>query len=78
MEKIFVPHELKTVEIDTEKHIFRVNGEDFGKGCTSFKIICNEYESFDIYVDIETTVHFSKIRNGALSETGSYNRRCAT
>lgn len=26
MEKVFVPHELKTIEVDVEKKIFRVNG----------------------------------------------------
>ena len=31
MSKIFVPHELKTIEVDTEKKIFRINGEDFGE-----------------------------------------------
>ena len=33
MNKIFVPHELKTIEVDTEKKIFRINGEDFGREC---------------------------------------------
>ncbi len=39
--KIFVPHELKTIEIDVEKKIFRVNGEDFGKRCDKFYIYCS-------------------------------------
>lgn len=39
--KIFVPHELKSVEIDVEKKIFRVNGEDFGKNCDHFTISCS-------------------------------------
>ena len=39
--KIFAPHELKTVEIDVEKKIFRVNGEDFGKNCDEFYISCS-------------------------------------
>lgn len=33
MSKIFIPHELKTIEVDTEKKIFRINGEDFGHEC---------------------------------------------
>ena len=33
------PRELKTVEIDVEKKIFRVNGEDFSK-VTGFKLSC--------------------------------------
>ena len=40
MNKIFVPHELKTIEVDTEKKIFRINGEDFGRECTGFIISC--------------------------------------
>lgn len=43
--KIFVPHELKTIEIDVEKKIFRVNGEDFGKNCSEFVITCSANES---------------------------------
>lgn len=62
--EIFIPHELKTLEIDTERRIFRVNGEDFGKGCTGFQIICNRYDSFDIRVEIDTTVKYATIRDG--------------
>lgn len=40
MNKIFVPHELKTIEVNTEKKIFRINGEDFGHECTGFMISC--------------------------------------
>ncbi len=39
--KIFIPHELKTVEIDVEEKILRVNGEDFGKRCDEFYISCS-------------------------------------
>lgn len=65
--KIFVPHELKTIEIDVEKKIFRVNGEDFGKGCTEFSIECNagEKDFFKIEMRIGTTIRFlSYNRNG--------------
>lgn len=34
------PRELKTVEIDVEKKIFRVNGEDFGKVVEGFTLSC--------------------------------------
>lgn len=64
MEKIFIPHELKTLEVDTEKRIFKINGEDFGKGCTGFQIICNRYDSFDIRVEVDTKVRFASIKNG--------------
>ena len=61
---VFVPHVLKSIEVDTDKKIFRVNGEDFGKGCTGFTITCNEYESFDIRVEIQNTVRYVSIRDG--------------
>ena len=64
MDHIFIPHELKTVEVDTEKRIFRVNGEDFGKGCTGFRIDCHRYDEFDIRVEIDTTVRLVSIRGG--------------
>ena len=64
MDKIFVPHELKTIEVDTEKKMFRINGEEFGKDCTGFTITCQRYDSFDIRVEVDTTVRFVSIRNG--------------
>lgn len=64
--KIFAPHELKTIEVDTEKKIFRVNGQDFGEGCTGFSISCCGYLDFDIRMEVDTTVRFVTIRNGEL------------
>ncbi len=37
----FIPQELKTIEIDVEKKIFRINGEDIGKNCTWLSVICD-------------------------------------
>lgn len=54
--KIFVPHELKTIEVDAEKKIFKVNGEDFGKKCTGFYIHCKRYDDFQIRMEVDTTV----------------------
>lgn len=60
--KIFVPHELKTVEIDVEKKIFRVNGEDFGKDCTSFSLDCSagrsNSERYAVCMDIRAGIRF--------------------
>ena len=70
--KLFVPHELKTILVDTEKRIFRVNGEDFGKGCTGFRITCHRYDAFDIRVEVDTTVHLVSIRGGKCVEKSSY------
>lgn len=68
MEKVFIPHELKTIEVDTEKKIFRINGEDFGKECTGFSIHCNS-EGWNIRVAVDTTVHFATYdRHGALED----------
>ena len=59
MEKVFVPHELKTIEVDAEKKIFRINGEDFGKECTGFTIFCTRHDRFSIRVEVDTRVHFA-------------------
>lgn len=72
MQEIFVPHELKSIEVDTEKKIFRINGEDFGKGCTGFSITCHKYDSFDIRVEINTAVKFVAIRNGKVADERQY------
>lgn len=64
MGKIFVPHELKTIEVDVEKKIFRINGEDFGRGCTGFSITCHGYQEFDIRAEVDTTVHLVSIHSG--------------
>lgn len=58
MSKIFIPHELKTLSIDTEKKIFQINGEDFGKGCTEFTIWCDGPGRFDIRMELKTVVRY--------------------
>ena len=74
MNKIFTPHELKTIEVDTEKKIFRINGEDFGEGCTGFTISCTPGE-FEIRAEIDTTVEFTNYSSkGELRERGTYKR----
>lgn len=67
-DKVFTPHELKTIEVDTEKKIFRVNGEDFGKGCNSFVISC-DFTGFKVTMNIETRLSFASYeRNGVKSQ----------
>lgn len=60
--KIFTPQKLKTIEIDVEKKIFRVNGEDFGKDCTSFSLDCSagrsNSERYAVCMDIRTDIRF--------------------
>lgn len=75
--KIFIPHELKTIEIDVEKKIFRVNGEDFGKSCTEFSIGCSagrkHDEWFDITVRISTDVKYANYDiHGEKTKEGNY------
>lgn len=67
MSKLFIPHALKTIEVDTEKKIFKINGEDFGKGCTGFMIECHRYDEFDIRVEVDATVHFVSIRGAEVN-----------
>lgn len=72
MKSIFVPHELKTIEVDVSKKIFRINGEEFGEGCTGFRITCHRYDEFDIRVEVDTTVHLVTIRGGKCVKSVSY------
>ena len=72
MKKIFVPHELKTIEVDAEKKIFKINGEDFGEGCTGFMITCTP-DDFRIDMEVDTTVRFVNYSGkGILRERGEY------
>lgn len=78
--KIFVPHELKTIEIDVEKKIFRVNGENFGKNCDGFSIDCSTAAKtnkwFDITVRIHTDVKYAYYgENGKKTKEGQYQRK---
>lgn len=65
MAKIFVPHELKTIEVDVEKKLFLVNGEPFGEYCTGFSIWCEALEGYRVRMEIDTAVHYA-----AYSEDG--------
>lgn len=50
--EIMGPHKLKTLEIDIENKIFRINGEDFGKKCKSVSIVCTPPEwRYSVIVD---------------------------
>lgn len=59
--KIFseVPNELKTIEVDVEKKIFKVNGVPFGDRCTHFYISCEGGEGFKVKMEIDTTVQLA-------------------
>lgn len=60
MEKVFVPHELKTIEVDVEKKRFLVNGEPFGKHCTGFSISCEASEGYLVRMEIHAAIHYAE------------------
>lgn len=45
-----VPQEIKTLEVNTEKKIFKLNGVNFGDGCDYFAISCTGGEGFKIHM----------------------------
>ena len=53
------PNELKTIEIDAEKRIFKINGTDFGNGTKSFTINCEGGKGFAIRIDLDTKVSYA-------------------
>lgn len=63
--KIFVPHELRTIEIDVEKKIFRVNGEDFASDCDEFVLRCSANrkgglsEYLRVSLETKSRLHFA-------------------
>lgn len=71
--KIYVPHELKKIEMDIENKIFLINGEEFGKGCKSISIHCNPPEwKFRVVIDkpIEFQATFDLNGKEITTETG--------
>lgn len=60
MEKLFVPHELKTIEVDVEKKLFLVNGEPFGERCTGFSISCEASEGYLVRMEIDAAIHYAE------------------
>ena len=66
MENIFIPHELKTIEVDTDKKVFKVNGEEFGKGCTGFTISCSGPGQFDIRMELDAIVRYVHYENNSV------------
>lgn len=75
------PRELKTVEIDVEKKIFRVNGEDFSK-VTGFNLSCKPSLSdrkkdwFQVLLSLESNIRYLNEYdiNGNLTSENELNR----
>nr|DAZ37567.1 MAG TPA: hypothetical protein [Caudoviricetes sp.] len=51
-----VPQEIKTLEVDTEKKVFKLNGVDFGDGCDYFSISCTGGEGFKIHMVLSNRI----------------------
>lgn len=51
-----VPQEIKTLEVDTEKKIFKLNGVDFGDGCDYFAIYCDAVDGFKIRMELSKRI----------------------
>ena len=75
------PRELKTVEIDVENKIFRVNGEDFSK-VTGFNLSCKpsssdrEKDWFKVILSLESNIRYLNEYdiNGNLTSENELNR----
>lgn len=52
-------NELKTIEIDFEKKIFKINGVDFGDTTTDFSINFVAGDGFNVYMDAHTRARFA-------------------
>ncbi len=73
-DKVFIPHELKTLEVDVEKKLFRVNGEDFGKDCREFSINCNS-DGWRIRMEMDARVVYEGFsRTGTLTGKTEHRR----
>lgn len=51
-----VPQEIKTLEVDVEKKIFKLNGVDFGDGCDYFEISCTGEDGFKIRMELSKRI----------------------
>nr|UWD72780.1 MAG: hypothetical protein [Bacteriophage sp.] len=51
-----VPQEIKTLEVDTEKKVFKLNGVNFGDGCDYFEISCTGGEGFKIRMELSKRI----------------------
>ncbi len=51
-----IPQEIKTLEVDTEKKIFKLNGVDFGDDCDYFEISCTGGEGFKIRLELSKRI----------------------
>lgn len=51
-----VPQEIKTLEVDAEKKIFKLNGIDFADSCDYFSVSCTATEGFRIRMELSKRI----------------------
>lgn len=51
-----IPQKFKTLEVDAEKKIFRLNGVDFGNNCDFFSVSCEGGEGFKVRVELRKEI----------------------
>lgn len=51
-----VPQEIKTLEVDAEKKIFKLNGIDFADSCDYFGVSCTATEGFRIRMELSKRI----------------------
>ncbi len=51
-----VPQEIKTLEVDVEKKIFRLNGIDFADGCDYFSVSCEGGKGFHVRMELNKKI----------------------
>ena len=54
-----IPQQIRTLEVDTEKKIFKLNGIDFGNGCDYFAVSCQGGEGFRIRMELSKHIVFA-------------------
>ena len=51
-----VPQEIKTLEVDVEKRIFRLNGIGFAEGCDYCSVSCEGGKGFHVRMELNKRI----------------------
>lgn len=74
-----IPQEIKTLEVDVEKKIFRLNGIDFADGCDYFSVECKGGEGFHVRMELNKRIILANYdHNNALKGVDTITRRSDT
>lgn len=72
MSELFVPKGLEKIEVDVKNKIFKINGKDFGEGCSGFTITCRP-DKWEVRAEVDTTVTFLSFdKAGVQNENRTY------